>query len=182
MVGGAVGKETVGLSRVWSKHQTRAVVHLAILAPRSSFNMALQAPERRTTLEEDLARASALSRADKRLGDYFPAVADTSGAWHFDGSEHTGGGFDQDQYAYHDRKSARREWEVSVVQFARERELQDRGWEAEQEWRDIGNVHSMEEAEIERAKRRQEGAWSREQRARREPALKTKLSMHGIIN
>lgn len=144
--------------------------------------MALQAPERRTTLEEDLARALALSHADKRLGEYFPAVGDTSEAWHFDGSEHAGGGFDKDQYAYHDRKGARREWEVSVVQFARERELQDRGWEAEQEWRDIGNVHAMEEAEVERETRRQEDVWSREQRARKEPALKTKPSTYRTLN
>ena len=144
--------------------------------------MALQAPERHTTLEEDLARALALSHADKRLGEYFPAVGNTSGAWHFDGTEHAGGEFDQDQYAYHDRKTARREWEVSVVQFARERDLQDRGWEAEQEWREIGDVHAMEEAEVERSSRRQEEAWLQEQRARRKPALKTKPSTHGISN
>lgn len=144
--------------------------------------MALRAPERHTSLEEDLARALALSRTDKRLGDYFPAVGDASSAWHFNGSEHAGGGFDQDQYAYHDRKSTRREWEVSVVQFARERELQDRGWEAEQEWREIGNVHAMEEAEVERAKRHQEDAWLQEQHGRREPALKAKPSTHGILD
>lgn len=157
--------------------------HLARRPPRdthSSFNMALRAPERRTTLDEDLARALALSHADKRLGEYFPAVGDTSGAWHFNGTEHAGGGFDQDHYAYHDRKGARREWEVSVVQYARERELQDRGWEAEQEWREIGNTHVVEEAEVERSKRRQEDAWLREQQqhTRREPALKTKPSTH----
>jgi len=144
--------------------------------------MALRAPERHTTLEEDLARALALSRADKRLGDYFPTVGDPSSAWHFNGSEHAGGGFDQDQYAYHDRKGARREWEVSVVQFARERDLQDRGWEAEQEWRDVGSVHAMEEAEVERAKRRQEDAWLQEQHGRKEPALKAKPSTRGILN
>lgn len=144
--------------------------------------MALRAPERRTTIEEDLARALALSQADKRLGDYFPSVGDASSAWHFDGSEHVGGGFDQDQYAYRNRKGARREWEVSVVQFARERELQDRGWEAEREWREVGNVHAMEEAEVERAKRRQEDAWLREQHGLREPALKTQPSTHGILN
>jgi hypothetical protein len=144
--------------------------------------MALQAPERCTNLDEDLARALALSHADKRLGDYFPAVGDASSAWHFDGSEHVGGGFDQDQYAYHDRKSTRREWEVSVVQFARERELQNRGWEAEQEWREIGDVHAMEEAEVERTKRHQEDAWLREQHARREPALKAKPSAHRTLH
>ena len=143
--------------------------------------MALRAPERRTTLEEDLARALALSRADKRLGEYFPAVGDTSGDWHFNGAEHAGGGFDQDHYAYYDRKSARREWEVSVVQYAREREFQDRGWEAEQEWREIGNIHAMEEAEVEGAKRHQEDAWLREQHACREPALKTKPSTHNVL-
>lgn len=135
--------------------------------------MALQAPERRgNTLEEDLERAFALSRADKKLGEYFPPIENSTHAWHYDGTEHSGGGFDADMYAFRTRGQLKKEWEVSVVQWAREREDADKGWEAEQaarnaqerkEDRKMKTIWAPEEADVLEAKKEVEQAWAREQ-------------------
>ncbi|CAG7848065.1 SubName: Full=Uncharacterized protein {ECO:0000313/EMBL:CCA71835.1} [Serendipita indica DSM 11827] len=136
--------------------------------------MALQAPERRgKSLQDDLERAFALSRADKRLGDYFPSVENSSHAWHFDGSEHTGGGFDTDAYAYKSRGDLKRDWEVSVVQWARERDQADKGWRAEDagrggsrelDDRKMKTIWAIDDADVQEAKKSVEEAWAREQR------------------
>lgn len=130
--------------------------------------MALQAPERRhRSLQEDLARAFALSQADKRLGEYFAPTTKSSTDWHFDGTEHTGGGFDSQEYAYKGRGQIRKEWEVSVVQWARERDSADGAWAAEQAARNerwkTKTVWAPEEVDIQDAKRNVERAWIREQ-------------------
>jgi hypothetical protein len=136
--------------------------------------MALRAPERRDrTLQDDLEQAFALSRADKRLGPYFPPLENSSHAWHYDGTEHNGGGFDSDMYAYRNRGELKRDWEVSVVQWARERGDADKGWHAEQagrtaalqrEERQMRTIWAPEEADIAEAKKNVEEAWAREQR------------------
>ncbi|PVG01956.1 hypothetical protein CPB86DRAFT_805024 [Serendipita vermifera] len=138
--------------------------------------MALQAPERRNrTLQEDLERAFALSRADKRLGEYFPPLENSSHAWHYDGTEHSGGGFDSDMYAFRNRSQLKQDYEVSVVQWARERDGADKGWHAEQtartaalrnEDRQMKTIWAPEEADILDAKKNVEDAWAREQRER----------------
>jgi hypothetical protein len=135
--------------------------------------MALQAPERRgNSLQDDLERAFALSRADKKLGEYFPPIENSSHKWHYDGTEHTGGGFDSDMYAFRTRGQIKKEWEVSVVQWARERDDADQGWAAEQaarnaesrnEDRKMKTVWAPEDADVEEAKRDVEKAWAREQ-------------------
>lgn len=136
--------------------------------------MALQAPERRgkTTIEEDLARAFALSQADKRLGEYFPPVENLSHEWHYDGTEHTGGGFESDMYAFRTRGQVKKEFEVSVVQWARERDVADQAWAAEEaargierrnEDRKMKSLWAPEEADIIEARREAEKAWAKEQ-------------------
>jgi len=135
--------------------------------------MALQAPERRDkTLEEELERAFALSQADKRLGDYFPPIENPSFAWHYDGTEHSGGSFDTDMYAFRSRGQIKKEWEVSVVQWARERDAADKAWAAEEaakniekrnEDRKMKSIWAPEEADIIEARKAAEKAWAQEQ-------------------
>jgi hypothetical protein len=135
--------------------------------------MALQAPERRDrTLEEDLERAFALSQADKRLGEYFPPIENPTHAWHYDGTEHTGGGFDSDMYAFRSRGQIKKEFEVSVVQWARERDVADQAWASEEAARNIvrrnedrkmKSIWAPEEADIIEARREAEKAWAQEQ-------------------
>lgn len=136
--------------------------------------MALQAPERRnTTLEQDIQHALSLSQADKRLGEYFPPPAHTSSDWHYaiEGSTggtgiYGGGGFDPDAFAYHDRARVAREVEISVVQWARERDLQGKRWNDEE--REKKGKVVMEDIDVEDGVRIQDAAWIREQRARME--------------
>ena len=133
--------------------------------------MALQAPERRgKSLQDDLERALALSRADNRLGEYFAPVETPSHGWHFDGSEHVGGGFDSDAYAYKSRGDLKRDWEVSVVQWARERDQPDRaegaarGGTRATDDRKMKTVWAVDDADVQEAKKAVEEAWAREQR------------------
>lgn len=131
--------------------------------------MALQAPERRgKSLQEDLERAYVLSAAEKRLGPHFPPIENSSHEWHFDGTEHKGGGFDPDMYAFKTRGDIRREWEVSVVQWARERETADQAWTTEHATRDqdrgTKTLWAPEEADILEARKEVEQEWVREQR------------------